>query len=236
MAQLLGSDFYAAVTSLLNGFQMNQTIFYQYLNTARIQREMLRPFKRLEKLDMSQQAQPVSTNPVILNSQQKFTIPSDFLFLKEDGFITLYNSNNVWQSYYEISYSLSVYYLQIANKFYMDHGNMNYYLTGIIDQLYTVFMFYQADWGDIAPTTTWTNIPGIFHMILAFDVASMYRLGQDYDDISARNAESNHQQAELLYKMMCTWDDNLQRSAVTQMDYPTVNDSPEFQNKKINMG
>lgn len=74
-------------------------------------------------------------------------------------------------------------------------------------------------------------------MILAYDVAAMYRLGVSYDDINARNADDNNKQAQLMYGAMETWDDNLQRSATTRMDLPIITDVPgaNFQ-RKIDIG
>ena len=74
-------------------------------------------------------------------------------------------------------------------------------------------------------------------MILAYDVAAMYRLGISYDDINARNAEKNAQDAELLYAAMEQWDGNLQRSATTRMDFPIVTDIPGANfNRRIDIG
>ena len=229
-----GAALYTFVTSLLNGYQMDTATFYIYLNLARTQRESMRPFKYLEKTDTSQIAQPVGVQPIIpfLNP---LTLPSDFLYLKEDGFITLYDNNLTWQTYLEIPQNLAVQYLQQNNKFYVNHAAGKYYLTGIVDRQYIVYFPYQADLGDITANTTWLNIPPRYHSILGFDVASMYRLGQDYDDIQARNAESNTQQANMLFDAMCKWDDNLARSSVTTMDRPTIGETPTFTNRKINV-
>ena len=231
-----GADFYTAVTTLLEGFQINETLFYQFLNTARIQREMMRPWMYLRKLDTSNVVAPVSTVPVIAPPSPSYTIPSDFLFLSKDGQMTLYDNNNQYENYYEIPMDLQVQYLQQSNRFFFDYANGILYFLGIVSKQYTAYIFYQADFGDITKTTTWLNIPKRYHMILAYDVAAMYRLGVDYDDVNARNAESNHQQAELLFGSMKTWDDNLQRSAVTTLDYPTEGSGEnDFHNRKINM-
>ena len=213
---------------------MDSTQFYQFLNMARTNREMMRPFKVFEKLDQTQTATP-SPLPTLVNQNPK-TLPSDFLYLKEDGFITLYDNNLQWEEYYEVPQNLAVQYLQENNRFYVDHANRQYYLTGIVNKQYNIFMYYQADLGDITATTTWKGIPAskqtTFPMILVHDVAAMYRLGVNYDDINARNADSNHQQAELLFNSMCKWDDALARSAVTQMDY---SNRPDSFNHRINV-
>lgn len=231
---MTGQELYEATTSLLNGYAMDETQFYLFLNVARVYRELVRPWKRLEKLDQSQIASAVNL-PTLVNQNPK-TLPADFHYLKEDGFLTLYNNNQQWQQYYEIPQNLAVQYLQVNNRFYIDHANMQYYLCGIVDQPYNILMYYQADYGDITATTTWVNINSRYHMILAFDVASMYRLGVSYDDVNARNAENNNRQAELLFDAMKKWDDNLARSSVTMLDYPTVADREDANfNHRIQM-
>ena len=216
-----GQDLYNAVTTLLQGFSIDKTQFYQFLNTARTNREMMRPWKRLEKLDQSQTATTTSL-PTLVNQNPK-TLPEDFMFLKEDGYLTLYDNNNQWEDYYEVPQDQAIRFLQENNRFYIDHANGVYYLTGIVNKPYNIFMYYQYDSGDITEDTKWNLVPtnkqGTFPMILAYDVASMWRLGVDYDDINARNADSNARQAELLFNSMSKWDDNLARSAVTQLDY-----------------
>lgn len=232
---MIGSDFFTAVTSLLNGDTIDNVLFYQYLNTARITREMQRPFMRLRKLYTPFVVAPVGTQPLDPTTITPYALPTDFLYLSRDGEITLYNNHLQWQQYTEIPIDQQVYYCQNNNNFWIDHSSQKIYFTGIIDQQYFAYIFYQANLGDITASTSWLNIPTIYHMILAYDVAAMYRLGQDYDDINARNANENARRADMLFSTMCTWDDNLQRSAVTRMDYPTQGDSPEFTNRKINM-
>ncbi len=150
-------------------------------------------------------------------------VPSDFFYLSRDGEITLYNNNNVYQTFTEIPLNLVIPYLQVNNVFYVDHGAGKIYFLGTIDQTYTAFVPYQANLGDITATTTWLNIPSAFHMILAYDVAAMYRMGMDYDDINARNANQNAIDANALFNSMVAWDDNLARSATTRMDMPIIN-------------
>ena len=231
---MTGSDFYTAVTSLLNGDTIDSTLFYQYLNTARIQRELMRPFMRLRKT-YTFSVSAVSSLPLDPTLITKYALPTDFFYLSRDAEITLYNNNNQWQPYTEIPIDQQIYYMQNNNVFWIDHSTQTAQFCGIIDQAYTAFVFYQANLGDITSSTAWLNIPSAFHMILAYDVAAMYRMGQDYDDINARNANENARQADKLFDVMCKWDDNLQRSAVTKLDYPTQGDQPEFTNHKINM-
>lgn len=235
VAPMTGADYYTAMSTLISGFQMDSTLFYQLLNVARVQREMVRPFCCFRKVDSSITVSAVSTLPLTCPPAAVYPIPTDFQFLTDDGRITLYDNNNVYEEYEEIPIGLQVQYLQVSNKFFIDYVNNLIYFCGIIDRQYQVFVPYQADFGDITATSSWNNVPSRFHMILALDVAAMYRLGIDYDDIQARNAESNAQQAEILFNAMKIWDDNRQRSMVTTLNYSSGNGEPSFTNRKINM-
>lgn len=231
-----GAALYTAVQSLISGFSIDSVLFYQMLNTARIKRELLRPWMVLRKYQFSQtvSAQGASTT---MPPSASLIIPSDFQFFSRDGEITLYDNNSQFETYTEIPLNLAIPYLQNSNIFFADYNAGFFYLLGVIQKAYTAFLQYQANLGDITATTQWLNIPSQFHMILAYDVAAMYRLGLDYDDINARNAEQNVKDAEQLYNAMVIWDDNRQRSATTRMDYPVITDVPgaNFQHK-INTG
>lgn len=229
-----GSALYTFVSSLIDGFNMDSTLFYTLLNVARTNREGMRPFMRLRNHQYSQTVSPMLSSPTDL-FQNPFTLPSDFNYLSEDGEITLFSAAaNTWQTYKEIDIRLAPAYLQQSNMFYIDHMTETIYLLGIVDQLYKMLIPYQADLGDITASTVWTNIPKRYHPILGFDLAAMYRLGVDYDDINARNADNNALQANLLFDGMCKWDDNLQRSALPP-DRPTIGEAPTFVNRKINI-
>ena len=229
---MVGTDFYNLTTNLLNGFQMDTVTFYTLLNVARIRREMMRPFMALRKVDTSNTIVAVSNNPLVLGTA--YSLPSDFLFLSKDGTMTFYNNNQIWQDYSEVPLDMYVSYLQISNTFTINYGTQKFYVLGTVDQQYTAYIPYQANLGDITATTSWLNIPTTFQPILSFDVAVMYRMGQSYDDINARNADRNNIDAETLFNAMCTWDNNLQRSSVTRLDYPTAAESVTFRNRSIN--
>lgn len=222
-----GAAYYTAVQSLVSGFSIDSVLFYQMLNTARIKREMLRAWMVLRKYQYSQtiiqQSGSLAFPPP---ASLQLTLPSDFMFFSRDGEITLYNSQGQFETYLEIPLNLAIPYLQTSNMFFVDYNAGIIYLMGAISSTYTAFLQYQANLGDITASTTWLNIPTPFQMILAYDVAAMYRLGVDYDDINARNADQNGKDAELLYNAMVAWDDNRQRSATTRMNMPPITDVP----------
>lgn len=231
-----GQAIYTAVQALVSGFSIDNVTFYLMLNNARIRRELQRPWMVLRKYQYSQsiQAQNFST---IFPPAAQATIPNDFQFFTRDGEITLYDNNNQWETFLEVPLNLAIPYMQESNKFFMDYNANIIYFCGQIVKQYNIFLQYQANLGDITSTTQWLNFPSWSHMILAYDVACMYRLGIDYDDINARNADRNNVDAELLMGALTSWDDNRQRSATTRMSMPPITDVPGTNfNKKIDMG
>ena len=216
-----GSDFYTAVQSLVSGFSIDSVLFYQMLNTARIRWELMRPWMVLRTYQYSQTLSP-GPAPMVMPPSASITIPTDFQFFTRDGEITLYNNNNQFETYTEIPLDLAIPYLQNANVFFSDYNAGKFYFCGVIDQSYKAFIQYQANLGDITATSTWINFPTWCHMLLAYEVAAMYRLGLDYDDINARNADRNIIDAKQLYAAMVSWDDNRQRSATTRTNMPPI--------------
>ena len=211
-------------------FGIDQTLFFQFLNLARSNRELQRPWMALRKTWTSVSVNTSSAwNTAI-------TLPTDFVYLSEDGQITLFDGQSSYESYDEVPYTQVPYYKDYSNKFSVDHGSRSLYLLGVVGRQYNLWVPYQADLGDITATTTWANIPARFHMMLAFDALAMYELGVDYDDVQARNANELNKQAELIYQSMIKWDDRLQRSSTTRVDYGETSQDAPFTANKINRG
>jgi len=225
-----GADIYTFLTTTLLNFQIDKTYFYVLLDSARMMRELSRPWKRLQTLDTSITLTPTNT------WQTPHSIPTNFRRLSKEGIIWLFNaSKNKWQKYTEIPFYNQISYKDTNNVFFIDHYNNQIFFGGTIDDTYTVYFFYQADPGPITDSTPWINFPTIFMPILAYDVAAMYRLGADYDDINKRMGDENNVIAERLFAPMRTWDNELALSAVTQMDYESVNDTNNFNSGHINI-
>lgn len=235
MANLTGLQMYALAATMNHNFQMDKTMFYAHLNSARTIREMSRPFMRLRKLNSSLVGNASDRFVPGVNAYAK-AMPTDFQMLTKEATIVLFDGNQTWLTYNEVPQDLQVQYKDMSNRFFIDHANQTLTLLGILDRTYNIFLFYQADYGDITDTTTWVNIPGRYHAMLVYDVLAMYELGNDYDSINSRNANQNVKNADLLFNAMCAWDDNLQRSSVTTLDYPVIGDTPSFTSGKINMG
>jgi hypothetical protein len=224
-----GQQLFVALQAMYSNFGIDQTLFLQLLNVARTNRELMRPFRNLTKLNNTQQVSTGNQWNTI------YALPTDFEYLTEDGSMTLFDGNDTYQQLDEVPFNLIPQYKDFSNKFAVDHANGNYYILGMVDRSYYNWIFYQADFGDITLTTSWANIPSRFHMMLAFDALNMYELGVDYDDVQARNATKLGQMAEMLFDSMCKWDDRLQRSATTKVDYG-VNSDSMFVANRINLG
>ena len=232
-----GADMYAAMTTLVDGFSMDPVLFYQMLNAERAKIEFMRPWMFFRKMDTSNTASATGPSLIAPPTVNKFTLPSDFQFLTKDGTITLYDQNNQWETYIECPMDLMVSHLQNNNEFFIDYGNFTITLLGVVAKAYTIFIPYQADYGDIAAGSTWENVPARFHLILPLAVAIRMRLGISYDDINSRNAADNQVAYGQMLDAMKVLDDNRQRSATTRRDLPDQTDVPGLNfNRKINMG
>lgn len=223
-----GQNLYDFLTTTLLGFSIDETYFLQLLNIARSVREGQRPWKVCSTIDKSQVANTSDT------FQTAKTLPSDFVRLTKEGTIKVFDNQNKYQVYTEIPLDMQIEYKDNANKFYIDHNAGYFYLCGKPDQQYSIWFPYQADTGDITLTTSWAKFPARYAYMLAFDVAAMHRLGADYDDLNARMGDQNAVQAQIIFNAMKRWDNELALSAVTQMDYPQLDNAHSFSNGHIN--
>lgn len=233
---MTGADMYAAMSTLIDGFNMDSTLFYQLLNAERAKIEFMRPWVFLRKTDNSNVSTPATFSLVAPPTTNKLTLPTDFSFLSRDGEITLYDQNNQWEDYTEIPMERMVQFLQVNNSFFIDYVNLTLTLLGNVTKAYNVFIPYQADFGDITATTTWNNVPARFHLLLPLAVAIRYRMGIDYDDINSRNAQDNKIAYDELLNAMKVLDDNRQRSSTTKRNLPDVtNEAGSNFNRRINI-
>lgn len=223
-----GQNLYDFVTTTLLGFSIDQTYFLTLLNVSRGIRENTRNWKYLQTIDKSQS---VATSDTYLTAK---TLPADFVRLTKEGTIKVFDGVNKYTIYTEVPMDQQIEYKDATGKFYIDYFNMQYFLCGKPDQAYTIWMPYQADPGDITLGSSWLKFPPRFAWMLAYDVAAMYRLGADYDDINARMGDQNAVMAQSIFRAMEKWDNELALSAVTQMDYPPLENSNSFVPGHIN--
>jgi len=198
-------------TSLLGGYEMDDTLFYSLLNVHKAIREGMRDWMKLKKTDTSLTA---STSDTYLTVK---AMPTDFGRWQKDRPIVLYETGtNNFLVYTEIPLSEKFAYQSESERFYCDYSTLNVYLTGTRDRNYTIASNYLKKSATLASGVSW--VFGDLDAILAYDVASDYRVGIDYDDINARNAQQNMIVAQQLYKAMEMEDASLQVSSLRGVD------------------
>lgn len=212
-----GQEIITMANNLLNGENLDEDFALQMLNVVRGYVEMRRPWQVLKKKDTSQTVNGSNTytNPI--------TMPSDFrrwLGGRTEGTIQLFDGSNYPQTCTEFPYEDILYHKNNAFEFACDYGAKQLYITGIIPGNFTVYQWYIYNPGDIALDTVWLRFPSEFHPLLAYELAAMWRLGTDYDDVNARNADDNARRADMIYKSMEKWDAALAGSQIKHIDYP----------------
>lgn len=213
---MTGQNLYDYAVSANAGYDVGGvTLFLQYVNIAKANRESLRPWRNLFAIDTSLTVGSSNT------WKTPFNLPSDFLMESEDGVIYLFNdAANTIQRYVEVPYENRLSYKDVSNRYYIDHANRQFYLLGVVDDTYTIHFPYIKDTPDITAITSWTAFPARFHAMLANDALAMYKLGTDYDDINARNGNDNARVAELLCEAMKKYDEKLTLSTIKHIEYP----------------
>lgn len=217
-----GQDILNLLQSILAGEGISNTYALQLINLARIRLEAKRPWKVLSTVDKSQVVTPANTytNPIPL--------PSNFVrFLGEStlaqGSVVLFDGNTDVEYITEIPIENILFYKDQYSFIAVDYGGNVMYFTGLIPKTYTVYQYYIADFGDITTTTGWIKFPKRFWAILAFDAAAHWRLGTDYDDVNARNADDNVRMADDILTAMRSWDSELANSAINSIEYKNGN-------------
>lgn len=214
---MTGTQMYNMLKQVLGGEGINQTYALQLFNLARIQYEAKRPWQVLKKLNTS----------VVLNSSMDYTtplpIPSDIQRYLSEGAIQLFIAPNNIQVLTETPVEFILNFKNDNNKFAPDYGNGVFYVMGKITQNWTVYQWYIMNTPDITLATSWERFPARFHAILVFNAAARWRLGTDYDDVNARNADDNEQMAEGIYSAMSDWDAELAIGTVNTLNYAAKN-------------
>lgn len=217
-----GQDILNMLQSILAGEGISQTFALQLINLARIRIEAQRPWKVLSTVDKSQTVTPANTytNPI--------SLPANFVrFLGEstlsEGSVVLFDGNTDVEYITEIPIENILSYKTQYSYVAVDYGSGQMYFTGLIPKTYTVYQYYIADYGDITLSTEWLKFPKRFWALLAFDAAAHWRLGTDYDDVNARNANDNAKMAAEILEAMRSWDSELAIASVNSIDYRNGN-------------
>lgn len=203
---MTGTELNTLNTDLLSGRGLDITDFLIRANIAKDWFEGERKWRKLVKIDTSQTSTSADTYAT------SKTLPTDFRTTLPRKTLKLVSGYSVIE-YDEVMYEDFVMERNSGGKYAIDHFNNTYYLAGTVNQTYTHHFPYIATSPDITDSTEWI-FPDWCHPALAYEVAAMVELGEDYDDINARNGNANHQTALSILRRAIKWDDGLQRSAL----------------------
>lgn len=208
-----GATLKTLTEDILGGRSIGETLFYQLLNIARVNREMKRPWVILRYVDSSQ---TISASDGITNTK---SLPSGFLMtfnsMRSDGNRTALHLQNGDDDRYplEIPFGTQQEQKDDDDLFFINLASSVFALTGTRDKSYTAYLNYIKNSGDIASSSQWV-FPSGFHAILAYDVAAMHKGGIDYDDVNARMTPENRATAQAIVASMVKWDDTLLRNSL----------------------
>ena len=214
-------NLYEFVTGLLDGFQMDSTLFDTFLDVAQSNREGARPWVYLRREDSSQIANTSDTY-----TTEKF-LPEGFKKTYTRFPIVLTDSQgNVVRKLREIPIHERHQYRNDGNKFYINYAEGTFFLCGTQSQTCTINFYYIESSSRLSeyPTSAWvlSSFDGGYTKILGFDVAVMHKLGVDYDQINAAQADNNALQAKIMFEQMAEWDSQLAQSAQEGVDFGSV--------------
>jgi len=214
--------------SLLDGETLNETLFYQLADVAKLKIEEERPWRYLITEDTTQTA---SSGDTFLTTK---SLPSDF---SQDRGLFVVDGNNNPIYYRPISYGQRYQYKDASRRYYVDLVNSTFALTGKLPTGYTtIHLVYKKFSPAFSSIQTWIA-PARFHALIGFLIAEMHKGGIDYDDITARQALQNRADGAMLYQAMIDWDSALAHQAMageyeTQGQYDSdglpTGDSYEF--------
>ncbi len=215
---MTGQELYDLVKQILGGEGPNQAYILQLINLSKIIYEGSRPWKVLS----------TKNNALTVTGSNNYTVPfplpANFnRYLGEStlaqGSIVLFDGVANVQYLTEVPIENILNYKDEFGRFAVDYSTGQFYICGVVPGSFTIYQYYIEDVAPITLATTWLRFPARFHPILAFDAAARWRLGTDYDDVNARNADDNGGMALNIYKTMETWDTELAISAVNSIDY-----------------
>jgi hypothetical protein len=182
---MTGSEIKTFTESILDGITLDDTLFYQLLNIAKVKREEARLWQYLKKLNSSNQAAASVTLPTDFAQDYKIMVGTD-------------------TEYLPVAFEEQHIYRNVSNRYYLNVAGGTINLLGTI-RSGVLYIFYKKFTDDITSSTS-PEFPARFHPILAFDVAGYYQMGVDADDIFARMSPENKAAAGELQRAMVSWD------------------------------
>jgi hypothetical protein len=212
------ANLYSFVTSVLDDFVMDATLFSSLLDVAQSNRENSRPWVILRTSDSTQTA----------NTSDSFTtgktLPADFKrCYTRDSIVLTDSQGNVVRKLREIPLHAVNEYKSDGGKFYINYATRQFFICGTQSQNATINLYYIKNTTKIsaADTNEWffDSYDDAYSKMLGFDVAVMHKHGIDYDQINAIQGDKNAIQAELIFRGMSDWDTYLAQQAQEGLDY-----------------
>lgn len=233
-----GQTMYTQLGLILGGEQIDINYALQLFNLARYDYESRRLWKVL--VANSAKANPMTAlagkNPTTAYPLPSPTTPSVttpyFMQPLLEGGMVLQNATNTNQTMMlkEVAQEYTVGNTN-SNSFWVDYVARVFYILGNLPYAASINLFYIADFGDITLSTGWVGFRPRDVQALIFQAAARYRLGTDYDDVAARNANDNYKSAEDMYRSMIKWDANLQLNSYQHRNFSaTFGGSPSGSN------
>lgn len=203
------------VRDLLDGYEMEETLFDTFLNIAQMYWEGRRPWMILRAEDTSQ---TISTSGTFLTEKD---LPADFRKWYTRFPIVLADAQGNAQSFLrEVPLNTKLAHKSNNTKFYCKYGTKKFCVCGTFSQPYTAHIYYirkgelvSADDGN-----EW-EFDSEYHPILGLSIAVYWKLGVDYDIINNQQGDANASLAVQIFNTMADWDGDLQESAIQGQDY-----------------
>ena len=210
------------VTKILGGDAPDETYILQLINLSKMKYERKRPWKVLVALDKADTVSGSSTYLVAHDTPDNFRRYVGESSLSQ-GLIILFDGANDILYLTEVPFEKILEYKDEFGHFAVDYGSQKFYITGIVPGNYKIYQYFIQKTDPITLATSWGNFDSDYHPILAFDAAAHWRLGTDWDDVNARNADDNGRMADQIYEAMASEDAEMAISAVNNIDYPVGN-------------
>lgn len=226
---MTGSQMYTQLVQILGGEQIDETYALVLFNLARYDYESRRLWKVLvansavaNPMTALAGKNPTTAYPLPSPATPSVTTPYFMQPLLEGGMV-LQNVANTNQTM-NLKEVAQEYHINNSNSnaFWVDYVARVFYILGNLSYAALINLFYIADFGDITLTTTWVGFRPRDAQALIFQAAARYRLGTDYDDIAARNADENYKAAEDMYRSMTRWDANLQLNSYQHRNFSAM--------------
>lgn len=208
-------ELYDFTTELLDGVELNLTLFDVFLNVAQRYWEGRRLWAILRKEDASQTISASNTFETAKN------LPSDFRsFYGLSPIVLVDNYGNKQAELKEIPLQQKFDYRGRLDRFYCDYRQNQFFICGSPAQSLTIRLFYIYKPALISgdDSNEWV-FPADYHQILGLSVAVYYKKGVDYDIVNNVQADNNAALAGQIYHQMSEWDSVLDNSMLQGQDF-----------------